>query len=134
MPVLIGPSFFEDYSAADTKNAADSFKGEGPMPRSMQRDAHGNDKPIPDSIEFELRQCLNVLALDAWSLRRLSAEKPEYLPPAVARVVARQEKTIARMSALAILAGGGQRASRSKAAASARENSGAPPARPKRAR
>lgn len=63
---------------------------------------------ILDYIEFELRQRLSVLALDAWSLRRLGGENPP--PPALARILARQEDAIARMAALL---NGGEVSSRS---------------------
>lgn len=85
------------------------------MPSLQHSKRHGADrnKPISDSIEFELRQHLNILALDAWLLRQIGKEKPEELPRAAARVAARQEKQIARMAALAGL----PRARRAKAAA-----------------
>jgi hypothetical protein len=53
------------------------------------------NRSIPDSFEFELRQRLNVLTLNVWSLRRLS-EKDSLLAKA-AGLIARQEKTIERM-------------------------------------
>jgi hypothetical protein len=61
------------------------------------------NRPIPESIEFELRQRLNVLALDAWLLRRLGRKK--MLPFAVIGVIDRREKTIARISDLLNAAG-----------------------------
>lgn len=70
-----------------------------PSLQHSKRHAADRNKPTPDSIEFELRQHLNVLALDIWSLRRLGGENPP--PPALARIIARQEKQIARMAALA---------------------------------